>query len=218
MDRARDIPVAFTFKKASCVVAGTFNMYVIQPPWFTKIGIFPKGIEVAIGTHLDEPGFRYAPTKNPFRWFVTPHRVEVETRDPEGDCGAPMASVLEALPWTPLVALGNNVIYTAPLADLDGLREEFRRSPQAPEGYAMKQRSMHFGLSREGAVMNLQLSITPEELELSVNTHTELRKKESEDAQAAARRFIQDRRDAETLIQQLFGVSVEYGNRNTEQA
>jgi hypothetical protein len=200
--------VAFLFKKATCVAAGTFNMYVIQPPWLTKIGIFQKGIEVAIGTHLDEPGFRYIPTKNPFRWFVTPQRIEVETRDPEADCGSAVATVLEALPWTPLVALGNNAIYTAPLGDADGLREEFRRSPQPPEGYSVKQRSVHFGLSRDGVVTHLQLSITPEELELSVNVQTELRKRGSADAPAAARRFLQDRREAETLIQQLFGVSI----------
>lgn len=81
--------MAFTFKKATCVAAGTFNMYVIQPPWLTKIGIVQKGIEVAIGTDLDEPGFRYIPTRSPFRWFVSPQRIEVETREPEADCGSP---------------------------------------------------------------------------------------------------------------------------------
>jgi hypothetical protein len=85
----------------------------------------------------------------------------------------------------------------------------------------MAQRSVHFGLSRDGSagngsVLNLWLSITSEELELSVNVQTELRKRESAEAQAAARRFLQDRRDAEALIQQLFGVSVEYGDSNTD--
>jgi hypothetical protein len=164
--------VAFRFKKATCVATGTFNMYVIQPAWLTKIGIFQKGIEVTIGTQMDEPGFRFIPFKSPFRWFVTPQRIEVETREPEADCGSQVATVLEALPWTPLVALGNNAIFTAPLDDLDGLREEFRRSPQPPEGWSMKQWSVHFSLSRDGAVTNLQLSITLEELELSVNVQT----------------------------------------------
>lgn len=210
--------MAFKFKKATCVVAGTFNMYVIQPPWLAKLEILPKGSEVSIGTDLNEPGFRYIPTKGPFRWFVTPNRIEVETRDSEADCGIPVASVLAALPWTPLVALGNNSIYTAPLEDLGRLREEFRCSPQSPEGYSLKQRSLHFGLSRDGAVTNLQLSFTLEELELSFNVNTELRKRESADAQVAARRFLQDRRDTEFLIQKLLGLSVEYGNSDTKQS
>lgn len=210
--------MAFTFKRATCVAAGTFNMYVIQPTWLTKIGILKKGIEVTISTHMDEPGFRYIPVKSPFQWFVTPRSIEVETREPEEDCGSQVATVLEFLPWTPLVALGNNAIFTAPLDDLNRLREDFRKSPQPPEGWSMKQRSVHFGLSRGGAVTNLQLSITQEELELSVNVHTELRKMESAVAQAAARRFLQDRREAEALIQQLFGVTIEYANRDTKQA
>ena len=42
--------MAFRFKKAGCVVVGTFNMYIVQPPWLTKIGMFPPRDE---GRHLD---------------------------------------------------------------------------------------------------------------------------------------------------------------------
>ena len=202
--------MAFSFRKSTCVVAGTFNMYIVQPAWLTRLEIIPKGIEVAIGTHLDEPGFRFFSPKMPFRWIVRPQKIEVESEAPDADCGGKVAAVLEALPWTPLVALENNTIYRAPLGDLDGLRAEYRMPPEVPAEYSLAQRSVHFGVTREGSVTNLQLSITPEELELSVNVHTELRKLKSEEAQATARRFLQDRREAESLIQKLFDVRIEY--------
>jgi hypothetical protein len=210
--------VGFRLKKATCVVAGTFNMYIVQPAWLAKVGIIPQGIEVAIGSKLDEPGFRFLSPKLPSQWLITPSRIEVETENPEEDCGAKVAAVLAALPWTPLVALGNNAVYSAPLSELSVLPEILRSVPQVPEGYQLAQRSFHIGLSREERVTNLQLSITREEIELSVNVHTELRNRDSDTAQAAARRFLQDRRDGENLICQLFKAQVEYGNSNGQPA
>jgi hypothetical protein len=208
--------VAFRFKKATCVVAGTFNMYIVQPAWLAKVGIIPQGIEVAIGSKLDEPGFRFLSPKLSSRWFVTPGRIEVETQSPEEDCGAKVADVLQVLPWTPLVALGNNVQYTAPLSEIDALPEEMRRAPAIPDEYELMQRSFHFGLGRENRIINLQLAIAPEEIELSVNVQTELRDRDSASAQAAARRFLQDRQEAEALIRHLFKANIEYGHSDAE--
>jgi len=211
-------PVAFRLKKAACVVAGTFNMYIVQPAWLAKVQIVPEGIEVAIASKLDEPGFRFTSPKLRSQWFVTPSRIEVQSEHPEENCGAKVAAILAALPWTPLVALGNNALYSAPLSELEVLPEPFRATPQVPEHYQMVQRSSHFGLSREERLTNLQLSITREEIELSVNVHTELRDKESGFAQAAARRFFQDRADGESLMQQLFKARVQHGNSDGELA
>lgn len=210
--------MSLRFKKAACVVAGTFNMYIVQPAWLTKVEIIPKGIEVAIGTKLDEPGFRFFSPKLPLRWFVTPSRIEVETESPEADCGGVIADVLAKLPWTPLIALGNNSVYVAPRSEIDTLPDELRRVPEIPGGYELAQRSFHFGLSRENRIANLQLSITSEEIELSINVNTELRNRDSDSAQAAARRFLQDRADAEDLARQLFKVNIEHGHSNSESA
>lgn len=204
--------MGFRLKKATCVAAGTFNMYIVQPAWLAKVGIIPKGIAVAIASKLDEPGFRYLSNKLPFRWLVTPSRIEVETESPEADCGAKVAAVLEKLPWTPLLAIGNNALYTAPLAELEALPQEFRAGPDVPDGYQLVQRSFHFALGREERVTNLQVSITREELELSINVHTELRNRDSGAAQAAAQRFLQDRRDGESLIRHLFKAEVRHGD------
>jgi hypothetical protein len=214
----REQLVAFQFKTASCVVAGTFNMYIVQPAWLRKVEIIPSGIDVAIRSKLDEPGFQFLSSKLPFRWFVSPSRIEVETKSPTEDCGTKVAAVLRALPWTPLVALGNNSVYTAPLSEIGTLPEEMCRIPDVPGGYELAQRSFHFGLSQEKRVVNLQLSITSEDLELSINVQTELRGRENADAQEAARRFLQDRQDGETLARHFFKANIEYGNNNAEPA
>lgn len=208
----------FRFKKATCVVIGRFNMYIVQPSWLAKIGVIPKGIPVAIGTKLDEPGFRFSSLKLPHRWYVTPNRIEVETEDPEADCGGAVGAVLEKLPWTPLSALGNNAIYEANTGELEELPDLGRFSPHAPEGYELAQRTFHFGVKREDHLYNLQLSVYEETIELSTNAHTDLSGKESEDAQQAARRFLADRQEAEKLIKEIFKARIEHGDGNSAPA
>ncbi len=210
--------MAFRFKRSTCVVAGTFNMYIVQPAWLAKVGIIPQDTQVTIASKIDEPGFRFSSPKLPFRWFVSPSRVEVDTDSPEVDCGEKVEAVLRALPWTPLAALGNNTIYTASRAELDALPEEFQRVPETPAGYGLAQRGFHFAAQREQPVFNLQLSIKAEEVELSVNVHTELRDLDSDAAQAAAqaaaRRFLLDREKAEALVGHFFRASIHHGNSN----
>jgi len=210
--------VAFRFKNATCVVAGTFNMYIVQPAWLAKIGIIPKGTEVAIGSKLDEPGFRFSSHKLRSQWIITPSRIEVATESTEEDCGAKVAAVLQALPWTPLAGLGNNAFFAAPLQEVESLPEEMRHAPKTPPGYDLTQRSFHFGASQDGRIFNLQLNITKDELELIVNVHTELRSRDSEVGQAAARRFLRDRKDAEALIGHYFKASIEYANNDAKPA
>jgi hypothetical protein len=197
-------------------------MYIVQPAWFVEIGILSKEDTPPIGiaAKLDEPGFRFTSPKLASRWFVAPNRIFLDTESAAEDCGDPIAKVLEMLPWTPLVGLGNNTTYTAPLANLDALPVILQNPPEPPNGFSLAQRGFHFGVSQESRVFNLQLSITQEEIELAVNVHTELqgkgRAEASSIAQAAAKRFMQDRRDAESLIQHYFNVSINHGDGNAE--
>ncbi|GIW92599.1 MAG: hypothetical protein KatS3mg110_0640 [Pirellulaceae bacterium] len=46
----------------------------------------------------------------------------VESNDPSVDCGAPVARILQALPHTPLFAIGNNLLLQAPAEDADTIR------------------------------------------------------------------------------------------------
>jgi hypothetical protein len=202
--------VAFRFDRASCVAVGTFNIYIVQPAWLAKREIIPKGIQVAIGSKMDEPGFRFQSPKLKSHWLVAPDRIEIVTRHPDEDCGILMGRVIESLPWTPLKGVGSNVIYKAPADDSAGIAalETFR--PPTPAGFTLNQRSLHAGLKRDGHVFNIQLSALDEGLELAVNIHTEIEDRGSEQAQESARKFLDHRMLAESLISEIFGVSVEY--------
>jgi len=200
--------MAFRFKKANTVVIGTFNIYIIQPAWLAEVGIIPRDIPVEIFSKLDEPGFRFSSPKLSTRWIVTPSFVQVESEKVDEDCGGAMARVLNRLPWTPLVALGNNTVFHSSLDDLENIAslEVLERVP--PSGFGFAQKSIHYGLKREQTIFNLQLSITEDQVELTVNAHTELRGRKSDDAQRAAERFFEDRKTGEKLIAELFKVSM----------
>ena len=186
-------------------------MYILQPPWLMKIGIFPKRTNFVIWSKFDEPGFRFQPQGQdlPSRWFVTPSRIDVETDKPEEDCGKKVADVLSKLPWTPLAAIGNNTIYEAPLSELDTLSDLQHFNPVVPAGFDLIQRSFHLGVANGDQQYNLQLSVTKELMELSVNVNTELTGKESEFSLQAARNFLEHRKQAEYLIQHLLKARLE---------
>jgi hypothetical protein len=206
--------VAFQFKRANCVAVGTFNMYIIQPAWLAKVGILPKDVQVAIQSRLDEPGFRFSSLKLHWRWVVTPNLIQIETDRPEVDCGEVLARVFDKLPWTPLIALGNNAVYQAPLRDIESIPLALSLRRETPEGFPCVQRTLHYGLKHEDTLFNVQLAATEDELELVVNAHTELLGHESEDAQKAARRFFEDRHTGERLTKDLFPGSVIDDNPN----
>ena len=69
--------MAFRLKRANCVVAGTFNMYIVQPAWLAKVGIVPKGIAVTVGSKLDEPGFREGTARLRADWLAMPSPNDV---------------------------------------------------------------------------------------------------------------------------------------------
>jgi hypothetical protein len=200
--------LVFRFKRATCVAVGTFNIYVIQPAWLAEIGIIPKSTQVEIYSDLTEPGFRFTSSKLNSRWVITPNRIHVETDDPNKDCGVEMAKVLGHLPWTPLVALGNNTTYLAPRDEIAGLPLIAAIDPPVPEGFDFVQKTVHLGLRQGETLFNLQVAATEEELELSCNAHTELKGRSSDFAQESAMRFFEVRKTAQSLITALFQASV----------
>ncbi len=214
--------MAFRFKNASCVVLGTFNMYIVQPKWLADMKIIPKGIAVTIASKLDEPGFMLLSPKLGSKWVVAPNRILIETERATEDCGASMAKVLKSLPWTPLAGIGNNANFRAPLSELPSLAKNLRNAPDVPVGYEMAQRSFHVAFSQDNRVINVQLAITKEALELTTNVHHELggaeRKEASKIAQAAASNFLQDRKEVEDLIEHVFKLRIDNDNSNGKSA
>jgi hypothetical protein len=194
-------------------------MYIVQPSWLAKIGVFPKGTKYAIYAKLDEPGSRFVPQVVPMsKWTVSPSRIDVETDVCGEDCGEKIAKVLDKLPETPLKAIGNNFTYEAPVSELDSLKEFACFDPAVPEGYEVWQRTFHVGLTKDDQMFNVQLSVTKEAMELSVNVHTELKDKEEAGyAARVARSFPKHREQAEFLITNVLKARVEHASSDNEE-
>ena len=212
--------MAFRFQKASCVVVGTFNMYILHPEWLARHNIIERGMEVGIETNLAQPGFRFQFPKFKAVWSVAPNRVVIETRDAQMDCGTVVGKVLDALPHTPLFGLGNNAVYEADLSEVDALAPaicDFPRPKSPNEGETVAQNTFHVAVKRaEHEVTNLQIALTENTIELSCNVHTKLENpaEASAVAIAAAKRFFEDRTYSKTLAQHFFGTSIDHGSIN----
>jgi len=213
--------VAFTFEKASCVVVGTFNMYILHPQWLERHKIIETGMEVGIETNLTQPGFRFRLPKDKAIWSVAPNRLAIESQDPKNDCGQTVAKILRALPETPLFALGNNFHYQAELSVRENLSPSIRDFPEtAPpsKGQSVLQRAFHTDVKRSERIMvNLQIGLEEDDIELACNVHNELGNSENanEVAVAAAQRFFDDRAEVKALAQHFFGASINHGPDNS---
>lgn len=205
----------FRFKSSACVAVGTFNIYIVQPMWLAKREIIPKGIPVAIGTKIDEPGFRFSSPKMRSKWTVTPLRIEVSSKEPDEDCGEPVSKVLTFLRWTPLKAIGTNAVYEAPLSELELLGKFRGFYPSPPDGFSDVQQSFHVAVKQGEHVFNLQLSVTEEGIELATNVHTDIENRDSEVAQQAASKFLDHRRMTEQLARDLFKVDIDHASPNS---
>jgi len=207
--------VAFTFLEASCVVVGTFNIYIIRPDWLGKIGVLPEGSDVKIETQMNQPGIRITSARLGARWTVSPTRLVLETSDANENCGQTLDRILESLPHTPLMALGLNVAYRGDASSIDHWQEKTAFPPsRAPEGYELKQRTWHIGVKRGEQVFNLQMSESEEGVEIHVNVHTELLNRDIDFARETARQFLQCRQTAQSLVRYIFNARIENGINN----
>ncbi len=208
--------MAFRFEKASCVVVGTFNMYILHPQWLAKHKIIEEGTEVGIETDLTQPGFRFRFPKSKAVWSVAPHRLAIESQDPETDCGEAVAKILKVLKETPLFALGNNVHYQAELSERENLSPSIREFPETEpptKEQSVLQRTFHAGVKRsERVTANLQIALKEDGIELGCNIHNELGNFENanEVAVAAAERFFDERAEVKALAQHFFGTSIDH--------
>ena len=77
-----DVKVALRFKKASCVVVGTFNIYVVQPRLLAQLGLIPFGEPALVEQNLTQAGFRFIIESLQSQWTVRPDKLIVETTEP----------------------------------------------------------------------------------------------------------------------------------------
>lgn len=197
----------FEFHEANCVIAGTFNIYIVRPDWLGKIGVVPEGTHLQIETRLDRPGFRLS-LPSGSRWDVMPDRLMIQSDSPTDDCGEMADKILESLPWTPLMAVGCNVALRGDISDVDGWEEKTGFPPiGAVAEFELKQRTWHTALWKDGRVFNLQLSRSEDKVELRANAHTELHN-DIDFARQTARSFLEQRSTAIMLFEQLFGARI----------
>ncbi len=195
-------------------------MHILTPQWLTKQGLIESGTEVGFESDLTQPGFRYRFPKNKAIWSVSPNRLAIESQAPEIDCGQVAAKILQALPETPLFALGNNTHYEAERSERESLLLPIRDFPeiQPPSNeQSVLQRTFHVAINRSNhATTNLQIGIKEERIELACNVHNELAECEHPGSTAvnAAERFFEDRREAKSLAQHFFGTSIDHGPDN----
>lgn len=202
--------MAMTFHESNLVIVGTFNIYIIRPDWLGKIGLLPEGSEVKFESQLNQPGFRLHSSALRSKWVVAPTRIALHTDDPNEDCGRTADRILEALPWTPLMAMGFNFVYRGAPNDITEWEAKTAFPSQIPpQGFTVNQRSWHAGLKQGDQQFNLQLAQVPEGIEARVNVHTELQEREIAFARTTASKFIEFRRISVSLLENVFQTRID---------
>lgn len=195
----------FKFKHASCVVVGTFNIYVVQPKLLAEIGVFPTEQPVFVSGDLTQPGIRF--DVNAAKWVVRPDRLSVESERADVDCGELVKKTLTALCWTPIMAVGVNLAFTSS-GDSETELPANLRLPNHPDATV---RTVHVCIPHGGSKINFVLTREADELLLSMNAHTDFsgrkvsQKHLNESVLAVCESFLEQRR-----------VSVEMARRITE--
>lgn len=200
----------FQFREASCVIVGTFNIYIIRPDWLGAVGLLRDDSEVRIESQLTQPGFRLRSSGLDTVWIVDPNRIILQSDNWDVNCGVTADRLIESLPWTPLTALGCNFMFRG---NADAIRDWDQKTefpPQNFDGATVKQRSWHMAVQRDDQVFNLQMSEVDEGVEIRANVHTELRNNDVEFARNAARGFADLRAASVDYIQQLFNTEIQY--------
>lgn len=208
--------MGFRFKSAAAVAVGTFNIYIIQPNWLGQIELIGRDVQIEMEADFSRPGFRFRVSGESMRWNVHPDRIVLDTEDAGTDCGRPLADVLRNLRWTPLFGIGTNLVFEAPLSDLDRLASRFVNVPPK-DGFSVGQRTSHVALIKDKQTFNLQIA-TPQKpenevLTLSINVHTSIEQgmpqlQANEMAIDACNHFIAHRDEAASLARDVFGIEV----------
>lgn len=184
------------------------------------MGVLPDGCVIELLSDFTQPGLRFS--INDTQWTVRPERLGVETTNPYTDCGQFVSKVLSHLCWTPVKAIGTNILFVGDVASEGDLPQSFRLpvSQQLPA----TQRSVHIALEQGEVIVNIQLSSKGEELELSLNIHTEVKKAAlsltqsgfNEAARRACDLFAEHRRIATELASQVIHGEFVYEHANAE--
>lgn len=199
---------------ATCVTVGSFNIYLFQPWWIGRLEHVDEVDEFPIQCEQDlsRPGFKFSADRFQCKWLVRPDRLLLEADAPDADCGRLMARVLEAIPVTPVMAIGHNFAWSDPNGSPYVEQIDF------PVGGAVAsdepiRRGWTVSITQDQHVFNLLLAQHQGELSVSANIHRSLeavdRDKRISLAIQSAQRHLDVRNVAADLIQGVFGVEIE---------
>lgn len=202
----------FRLKKSNCIAVGSFNIYIF-PEWVRRMAPFPDGVEMHVHNDLSRAGLRLFSPNLTLSWTIRPDKIILESDSPNDNCGEIMERMFETLPWTPLLALGNNFYFEAPPEEIENIRRPLDFPAAASlDDYQFSYRGWYLGLEKDGTKCGMQLTVKPDSLLLAANFHRELEDQPNERAREAARSFENDRRESIRLFEELLGVSIEHGN------
>lgn len=192
-------------RECACIARGTFNVYIFQPAWVSKLIKLPKGEELTMRGDLSRPGVQLQASSLQVTWTVRPDAVIVATPEWGVDCGRQVAGVLAALPLTPMQAVGNNFVFFAPIKSLGSYIfspwiKYFGDVPGAAES------RVGGSVERDGRRFNVSLVVSGDELVVAVNVHRDVT--ESKACVEAAEAFPEDGGAAIDLVSELFGLKV----------
>ncbi|MGC1274883.1 MAG: hypothetical protein WBC44_14350 [Planctomycetaceae bacterium] len=203
----------FRFVQSDFVAAGTFNIYVLQPDWFTELGLFISGPKVRLHADLSRPGYRFSQQDSEVEWTITPEKVVAASRARHENCGAAIGKVIETLEWTPLIAVGGNVMLRADETDRDSIPFQLFVPDLSPD-FTWKNSSSVVTVTRGGRDFRIALTRDGDGCQITANIHTDLsrflgREQKLAAARNACESFLSDQRTAFSLIEQFYGVGIE---------
>lgn len=206
--------MSFRFQSSSCVVVGTFNIYIFNPDNLPRLGIAgsensPNDLIMQVDT--DRPGIRLVRSDDYPALVITPERLVVETRRQGIDCGTLVSRVVKALPWTPMKGVGVNCTFAAPVDEAKSLGTLNALPSPATENSRLIQKAVAYSIQREDVTYNLQMAARADTIVLSCNAHCDLAQVSNPAEMCAkfANRYFELLADARLALAQAFGARIE---------
>lgn len=200
----------FKFKNSSCVAIGTFNIYVVQPKLLAEMGVFKSSQPIMVLGDFTQPGIRFE--VDGVTWVIRPERLAVESANPDTNCGQFVEKTLEALCWTPVMAIGINSVFTSAGESESCLPPHFR----LPELSEATLRAVHVCVPYKDSKINVAIVRDTDGLTLSLNSHTDfsgkkdIQKTLNESVRAVCRSFVEHRTFSVDIVKKAIGAEFVY--------
>ena len=202
-----------TLLNATCVIVGSLNRMILQPPWLVEHGLIarredgsppPMDIVMRAGPsihHIDA---------DDAMWMIEPGKLQIQARAPasEVDLGAKVDSLLEILEHTPVIGVGNNFTFRADgqaLMDTGEMGVVKSLKSNLPDGSLA---SMMFVAPSDDSRLQVTIERGPGEVLVHFNFHRDTppdadTAHSTAKAREGARRWKADRMKAQELAQKI---------------